>query len=302
MPEHIYGYTTQTTKNSPYISGECSCGSCSAFTHYVGCKEVEGVRDWRIADQKCCGQLCTSQDLCVHKDNSMCSIGTDKTGQNPLTHVSWNREAPALKCQFDLAKINTKAQVDNFKDKFGNNSALMSKFCTQKVEECPDKIKGCSRLMSTGDGSDICRAWFQGQSNATKDAMIQSYCIHNNTDDCKCINRANNDVYNAVKPGKIINDGCWFTPCANASKFLVPSNLHNPTCPSNVCDVIYNIVEDRDVDISDITNEVECDFSGHILSPGPGPTPKPGQSTHLYIYLGIGAVVLGVIIFMMTRK
>jgi hypothetical protein len=174
-------------------------------------------------------------------------------------------------------------QIDNFKQKFGTTgdyNSILANYCQQSSDTCiidPDtgaKMTKCSRLKSTGKDGELCRGWFNQQAKNIQDTVVQNYCAINNTPDCKCVNRSLNDVYKTLKPGKIINDGCWFLPCANPQSYLQTTDIESPSCPDNFCDVIYNIIKDRDVKIDDVKNDVNC-----VFKPDPTPTPVPPKPT-----------------------
>jgi hypothetical protein len=174
-------------------------------------------------------------------------------------------------------------QIDNFKQTFGihgDYNAIVANYCQQSSSTCitdPDTGKSmtkCSRLKSTGKDGELCRGWFNQQPKAIQDTVVQNYCTINNTPDCKCVNRAQQDVYKSLKVGKVINDGCWYTPCANPQSYLQTTDVETPSCPDNFCDVIYNIAKDRDVTIDNIKNDVNCVFQP-TPKPPIVPTPKP---------------------------
>jgi hypothetical protein len=180
-------------------------------------------------------------------------------------------------------------QIDNFKQKFGTSgdyNNIVANYCQQSSDTCiidPEtgkKMPKCSRLKSTGKDGELCRSWFNQQPKPVQDTVVQNYCAINNTPDCKCVNRAQNGVYRSLKVGKVINDGCWFTPCANPQSYLQTADVENPACPSNFCDIIYNIAKDRDVTIDNIKNDVNCVFKPEPKpTPAPTPTPTPPKPT-----------------------
>ena len=284
MGEHIIGRLVQTNKQHKYQPGKdvCDCFSCSIFTNERPCNITNGVRDWQLPDSdesSCCHGLCRHQPVCVHPDRDECDIGFGMNKEDPLISYDWDARAPHLRCTFDLDKINTRDQVLKFQDKFGMNDDIEMKYCTQKVQTCPNGMKNCSRLKSIGEGGDECRKWFEKQPVNVQDASIQNYCLRNNTDDCKCVNRSKSDAYRTAKGSYVFSDGCWYVPCANKSgQYLVPSQLVNPTCPDNVCTQVYNFVKTRDVKLDNIKNDIMCDFSSKTSPvkpvPIPGPTPE----------------------------
>jgi hypothetical protein len=109
---------------------------------------------------------------------------------------------------------------------------------------------------------------------------MQNYCLRHNTEDCKCINRANNSAYQVMKGTHLINDGCWYTACANRSgKYLVPTQLVNPNCPDKMCQVLFDIIKTGDVSIDHVQNDIMCKFDRNPSEPSkpvpPKPKPKP---------------------------
>lgn len=268
MGEHVVGRLVQTSQKQQYQPGDCRCFHCSAFSARVPCHSTHNITDWQIATDSCCGGFCTSQPRCAHPDRDECEIGRSTQGQDPLIYYGWDKQAPNLKCIYNLDKIDTRAQVLAYKDKFGENNDIEAKYCTQKVNKCPKGMNECSRLKSIGEGGNECRIWFERQPIHVKDATMQNYCLRHNTEDCKCINRAENTAYQAMKGAHSINDGCWYTACANRSgKYLVPTQLTNPTCPDKMCQVIFDIIEDGNVSIDHVQNDIVCQFDKHPSQP-----------------------------------
>lgn len=275
MGEHIIGRITQTRQKLKYQPGAdvCDCFKCTIFTSERPCSKTNNITDWEIdhKDRTCCGGFCRPQPVCVHPDPEECFIGFDKDNQNPLMKVEWDNVAPRLKCQYNLDRINTFQQVQEFNKKFGVNNDVEARYCTQKVSDCPYGLKECSRLISTGEGGDSCRLWFQSQDDHVKDATIQNYCLRNNTEDCKCVNRSTENTYTSMKGLKAINDGCWYVPCANTSRYLVPSHLRNPVCPKNMCNVLFDFLKTGNVSFNDVKNDINCSWD--ILPTPPVPSP-----------------------------
>jgi hypothetical protein len=283
MTSIINGFTIQKSTKKSYDTGQpCDCGTCTAFTSNRPCGQTDGMDDWNYGHENCCF-TCPVKKQCTKPDAEECTIGVDSHKRDPLSRVTWNGKGPNLKCIFDINKINTLDQLDNFKQKFGihgDYDALIANYCQQSSDTCvvdPETGKNmakCSRLKSTSKDGELCRGWFNQQSKGVQDTVVQNYCAVNNTPDCKCVNRAQNEVYRSLKVGKVINDGCWFTPCANSQSYLQTTEIENPTCPSNFCDVIYNIIKDRDVTIDNVKNDVNCVFKPEPPKPAP-PTPTP---------------------------
>jgi hypothetical protein len=290
----VYGRTKQGSKENQYVAGPCACGGCSVFTAKAGCQLDRGVPDWEIGTASCCGGFCTGQPLCVHPDSRECEIGLSSKKENPYIGISWDKAAPDIKCLYDLDKIDTNAQVLKFADKFGVNNDVEANFCLQKVSKCPDGLSECSRVKSLDEGSGACRVWFENLQPHARDAYMQSYCLENKTPDCACVLRYKNKTYQDLKGAHQINDGCWFLPCANNSRFFVPSQLRNPTCPDKICQTIIDVAKAGNVNIQDIQNELVCDYSKPDPLPAPlrpAPTPPSNIVKFLTKYKAEAAMV-----------
>jgi len=302
MGEHIVGRLIQTSQKHQYQPGECRCFHCSAFSSRIPCLKTKNVEDWQIGSDPCCGGFCTAQPRCVHPDRDECNIGLSSKGANPLIEVEWDKKAPSLKCVYNIENIDSRNQLLAFNDKFGINNDLEAKYCTQKVTTCPNQMKECSRLKSIGEGGNECRMWFEKQPNNIRDATIQNYCLKNNTEDCKCAKRSENSTYNAMKGAHAINDGCWFSACANTSgNYLVPSNLINPQCPDKLCQVLFDIIKDGNVSIDNVQNDIECDFkpsSPPAPKPPPPKPPAPALPSSIMDYVKYAALIIGTILFL----
>ena len=163
MGEHVVGRIVQTSQKHQYQPGDCRCFHCSAFSARVPCHKTHNIGDWEIGTDSCCGGFCTSQPRCAHPDRDECEIGRSSKGKDPLIYYGWDKQAPNLKCIYNLDKIDTRAQVLAYKDKFGENNDIEAKYCTQKITTCPKGMKECSRLKSIGEGGNECRMWFERQ-------------------------------------------------------------------------------------------------------------------------------------------
>ena len=274
MGERIIGRLTQKNQSHIYRPGECRCFHCSAFDARVPCRKTNGVTDWEIGSNTCCGGFCMSQPTCVAPDASECFVGLSSKRKNPLVEFGWDNKAPKLKCVYDLNDIDTREQMLKYETKFGENRDLHLKYCTQKVSECPYGMKACSRLKSIGEGGNDCRRWYESQPTHVQDVAVQNYCLRHDTDDCKCANRSNSETYNALKGSHFINDGCWYSPCANKSgKYLVPSQLINPNCPEKMCQILFDIIKTGNVSMENVKNDITCNFDQMIKPPKPSPVP-----------------------------
>ena len=222
---------------------------------------------------------------------SECDIGNNSANLSPLVavqHHNFRDFANVFECIYDRNLIDRIDQSDEAIKKFGADNSLTRAFCASETKTCPPEMKtGCSRFFSTGKDGDYCRALYNEYTPSQRDAIIADYCLRHNTADCKCANRAANFNYGKLKQGNPFSDVCWYIPCANKSRFLVPSEFTgNPTCPLNVCQIVYDISQAHNVDIDHVKNEISCDFSGS------GFKPKPLNANMYYIAMILSVTLL----------
>ena len=154
----------------------------------------------------------------------------------------------------------------------------MARLCQQLGKQCSTSSV-CSNLQSLTEEGDECRNWFSKQPADTRDAIIANICLrYRDADECKCFLRNTDETYNVVKRSTPFNDGCWYPPCQQTSTNLVTSDLIKPTCPSNLCQIVFSELRNRDVQISDIQNAISCNFQTETPPvPPPLPPPPPPQ-------------------------
>jgi Pox virus entry-fusion-complex G9/A16 len=247
-----------------------------------------GVSDLRIGDVSCgiFGE-CPYQSMCVAPDRLECFIGLDSKGRDPLNSIQWDGRAPNLKCTFDLDKIDRADQLAVYMEKFNaqHSNTLLSAFCTKQISgPCPKGLEsGCSKLLATNENGRVCRQWLSSLPRDTQDATMRDYCLRNDTNDCKCINRTTDPEYDRVKElNNYFTDNCWYKPCANSENiYLVPNRLSENTCAVNVCQQIIDAHAKGTIEISGNVNNINCNFAkGDIVPPStPADTPKPPPTT-----------------------
>jgi hypothetical protein len=262
MSEQVVASKTQTSKAGEYMPASwCAPGTCWARSEVPDCFKTDGTTpDWFTHWNTCAGGFCPGQKSCVPPDRAECDIGRSSRGLDPLASIKWDGEPPHLACTFDLDKIDTYAQVQNYVNKFAANDRVMGAFCERPGVACASGMESCSKLKSTDLGADVCRLWYGGlATDALRDAVATSYCYRYDTQDCRCVNRSLTQEYQKLKPGNPIPDKCWFVPCANPSRYFVTSDLQKGTCPENICSVVFDIYKDRDVSVYD--NDITCNFA-----------------------------------------
>jgi hypothetical protein len=270
----------------------CVCGRCSAWTPQVPCTIRGGVTDPQIGWQTCCGGFCKQQKICGAPLSSDCNIGRSSKGENPVINIVWNEAPPNITCIYDLNKIDTVSQAISFHNKFGSNNDVLNKICFQKVNKCGNSETECSRIKSVADGSNLCKLWFENQPMPNQNALMQDYCIKNKTRECDCVLRSDNKTYTLMKGMHVYNDGCWFLPCADSSKFFVPGDLQHPVCPSNICQTVIDVANANNVDIDNIKSDINCQF---------GPAPGPNIWDQIIEYIKKHKILVGIsVIFVVT--
>ena len=155
---------------------------------------------------------------------------------------------------------------------------------------CPTIGTKCSPIFSRSEIGDYCRQKYGLLSDGDRDTVIENYCLRNDTEECKCANRSNNPDYTKLKQGNPYSDACWYIPCANRSRYFVPSDFNKQIqCPQNICQIVYDISKIHDVDINKVKNDINCDFTGG------GIIPTPGGSGSLPNAVYYGSVLLAVL-------
>lgn len=126
---------------------------------------------------------------------------------------------------------------------------------------CPEGLQTCSKVMGVDPESDDCRRWYANLPNdRIRETEARNYCIKYDTYDCRCMNRSIHEDYKKLKRNNPFNDRCWYAPCGDSTHYFIEEALYKNECPSNICQVVFDIYKDRDVDI--YKNDIICDISG----------------------------------------
>lgn len=266
----------------------------------------------KIGDHSC-GLGCPKQNVCLKPDRKEADIGNSSNGSDPLISILWDIQPPNLRCIYDLDKIDTPSQVNALKKLFPNEQVnhVMRAFCTQKSTKCPDNRSGCSRLLDLDESGSMCREWLATlPSDEARDSVRREYCIHNDTDDCKCINRTKhqdfNDLRNGMDAGMISSTRCWYKPCEDNSNLLLDVE-QKQECIENVCQNIIDAHAEGNINISNNTSSLSCNFSRKQLADAEAkraakltpPTPVPPQtnpSFSILDFLGQHKISVGVVV------
>jgi len=281
----------------------CDSGKCSTFTSWDSCGNKGNNKMTNafgetytpagtdfIWTTDSCIFTCPNKPICTLPNINECLLGPGLSGEDPTFKVDWDNN-DTIQCTFDLEKINDVNQIFLYKQKFNpdNNDTeyykLMGNFCSVQSNDCSidpisqQKIKQCSRTSAAGtdQNSQICRQWFNGLNQQNRDTYVGYICsTYPNNTECTCNNRLSDPIYNNIKKSLNfdgIEDACVYLPCKGGT----PSYLLNwfdshPTCPTTVCQTIFNV--------NDTTGNVIIDDNQiYISCPLPdkpdSPTNKP---------------------------
>lgn len=175
-----------------------------------------------------------------------------------------------VKCIYEAGAVQTLEDINTWIRNFGRDDTLKQKilprFCSQKRSgaDCAEntcKLKAnqqgcvptCTVFNAVGGEGEICREWkneMRTKDPSLHDTTLENACKTHKTDDCDCILRGSDPLYQQLKQGKPYEDRCWWTPCANPSSFLVKTNDQGGACPSTICQQIINAAGLNDTSIS----------------------------------------------------
>lgn len=310
------GNRIQTSKNLEY---RLPCGGVKNLE----CKLNGGVKDWQTGSQEC-PVFSSPQPICAEPDKLECVVGQNDQGEDPLLSVKWNTLAPNITCTYDSSKMTSLKVIKEYKTKFGETSDynnMMINFCSSNLgkncivdPQTKSPFSKCSVLRSSDADGDYCREWFNRQNNSIQDTVVANYCFKNSTSpDCRCVLRTSMDSnYETVKQSSPFNDACWYPPCSNQTSYLVTSDLKNPNCPGNICQIVLNNLQNRDVKITDVQNSLNCEFNAPPpvtpipipQPPLPNPTPQTptSVSNNDYIVFAVFVVLFAVTMFIVVYR
>lgn len=297
MAKHeITLFKTQMSVKSAYLGAECATQAfvCNAK---LPCKHGNnGIQD-PILGEHYCSLLCSTQHICLAPDVNEVSIGLSSKWQDPLITFGWDLTPPHLKVKYDLDKIDTPSQINALRRLFPKEQInhLMRAFCTQVSTYCPGEQSECSRLRSLGESGQLCREWMVTlPSEAHRDSVKRGYCLENDTEDCQCINRAHHSDFNDLRKGMdaqtLLSTRCWYKPCEDNNNLLLDSE-EKQGCVANVCQNIINAHAQGDIDITNNTSSISCNFSkeqldeAELLRDKVAPSPPIEHPVEMWIML-----------------
>ena len=289
----VNGIATQT---APFLSYDRCPSNCTAFNDTRSCYN----NDWQY-DTRRCGLTCKSQPQCSVLNTGVCpQVGGGPIGVSWVNTANNKGASSQVNCTYDVSTITQPSDIDTWLSAPWANkvdaiqqydSKIMPNYCNVQVTTCPidpntsKQMDKCSRFASTGLDGQKCREWVTnglsgtngfgpGNSNTT----MQKYCSTNNTLDCACINRSQNETYRQFTgltagaktlPNTYGPDSCWFIPCKFPEQIMVTSDLAKPTCNIQICQALQNIYDNQFsvINTGDLKANISCDFS----QPGAAP-------------------------------
>lgn len=146
------------------------------------------------------------------------------------------------------------------------------RYCGEpQTEDCmidPTTLKPltkCTRIHQQGKEGDKCRTWYADlvQKNQ-QDSVIQSICsgiYGEELPECRCANKSSDPIYEKMGQFQAMNDGCWWLPCKDSTSNLIPTAETKPKCPDNICQVVWNFVDDKTIDVDNVKSSIDCGFN-----------------------------------------
>jgi len=137
---------------------------------------------------------------------------------------------------------------------------VQSKSCVHGLSSCSGfYAQNSPCFMMWGDLRD------QDEDGASAWEMVYDLCQkHSDLPECACINR-NLDpdfVRLSEELGPAYPVGCYWRPCKDATQAWIPPEIHSNSCP-DICQAMVRVVGDiqGDIDVSNVVQNVSCDFS-----------------------------------------
>lgn len=267
---------------SPNVSAQYITEPCGTRS-FVGnnplpCEKTDNITDQLIEEIRC-GSFALDVKRCAKPDPLQCEIGLSSKNESPVTSVTWLGRSPQIRCFYDSTKIDTINQLQNYKTLFGDTDdykKLATQFCLNGLSQKCSKGNQCSKFRSVDDEGIFCRTFYNTQSLAAQESLGQNVCFANaQLPECSCYTRASDENYKKLSLSAPFKDSCWYIPCRDSFSNLIPSDLRDPVCPTNVCQFILDAANNKNVNISDINSTIDCKFSPNPPNPQPGPQPGP---------------------------
>jgi hypothetical protein len=205
----------------------------------------------------------------------------DQPGANICFNSSGN-QLFTVECSYDIDQFTDPSSISVFTQTFQqttdsttfNNSlnTILSSFCQRTETDssfCPinaitnERLSSCSNFLSsrqnftqTESAAELCRTTSftsapEGGVSPADNAKID-YCTQNPTaPDCLCLQptaiSSEAATFNAIakRSGLNLRRVCFWRPCQFSQSFLVTDAIQTENCPSQVCDVINQFIDDN---------------------------------------------------------
>lgn len=314
---NIVSYNRKQTKSyKQYQRGSCD-------EQFKNCSE----NDWKVSQGGCATGATGAIAYCSVLNPAVCLNSmedrSDKTLKPVLYNVKWadrnSLDEHVVTCNYNIDQITSENQIlalqNLWKDdpKFRSDYfRIMNNYCSAiQYRDCTTNpftekpMSTCTRLSKNGEY--LCYKWFNNMSPEDRDNIIKNICLKNPMlEECKCYNRRDSPIYQAITTTQPISDVCWWKPCQTEFNNLIPSTLINIDCPPNICEKVHVGIEGRGVSIKDINKYTSCQISDSKLSSSL--SPKTSSTKIKYIFYGslitifFSLIMIGFIIYTKKRN
>ena len=195
-------------------------------------------------------------------DPSTCRrIGLSNLGRDPFVKAYFRTNYPnpspstrTLFCDYDVSHINTPNQINQWVRQFQTNDWSANRVMQ---EACSQVVDGQTLVWS----NDRCKQWRESLTPSQRDSLGVFICRkHPRLEECRCVNRSLDPIYEAAGGVEWGNDGCWWKPCRDDKQYHIPSTIiQGMSCP-NSCRQILNVAGNN-VLIDDFKQSIRCDFA-----------------------------------------
>lgn len=281
--------------------------------------------------------LCSSADpgQCPSIDNGNTSIIANNASLTSVGCSNTTSTTVNINCTYNAQDFNTVQSANNWQTtNWGSFSDQATKNLNDNIypsvcgktassvglsQYCPiDSITGqqmsdCSRIVLNNDPDgygQTCTTWCINNPQQCTTTMT-NYCRINDTPDCQCVNRTNDQVYRALVGNSALASlpaKCWWVPCSGsqAAPYLIPNDQLDASCPSslNVCQSVIQAIDnvDSSINVSNNPSVIDC---GQNNGGGGGGEVSSNNTVIIIVIIVVVIIILiiiGVIIYLLARK
>jgi hypothetical protein len=177
------------------------------------------------------------KNICSKPDPSVCDIGLDSKGQDPLVSWGWHKgwedvvsnagqlDQPIVRCSYNSDRVNTPSQIEAIKAKFDQTDTphinaskkwqtardfaarkLCSIVTTQNCKKNPltgSQIPKCTVMMQDSEDGKWCQYLREKESGTLGTSICNK---HPDLEECKCLLRFNDPDYVALAADRSLQD------------------------------------------------------------------------------------------------